>query len=123
MKKTMIVILVGCFSLLGCNNKAVKEPKILIERSTMINIIYDLSVLEAMRSLNSSNGITYPKANVYIKNNYNYDSLTFAQNSKYYASDNKDYKKMYDQVKDRLAAKALQLSGGKKQVEPINIRN
>ena len=117
MKKTIILVFICFFAIFGCKNNAVSEPKILIERATMIDIIYDLSVLEAMRSMNSAGTIVYPKANAYIKKNYKIDSLTFAQNSKYYASDPKDYKKMYDEVKERLEVQATKLNGGKKPVE------
>lgn len=123
MNKIIIIVAFGFFAIIGCKNSVVQEPKILIERATMIDILYDLSVLEAMRSMNSGETVIYPKANVYIKNNYKFDSITFAQNSKFYASDPKDYKKMYDEVKQRLIEQTTKLSGGKKLVEPVGVKN
>lgn len=123
MKKIIVLITVSFFAINGCNSSSVPEPKILINRETMIDIIYDLSVLEAMRSINSGTAINYPKANVYIKNNYKFDSITFAQNSKFYASNPKEYKKMYDEVKERLLVQTNKLNGGKKQVRDQGVNN
>ncbi len=116
-------IILVFFATVGCNTNDIQEPKILIERATMIDILYDLSVLEAMRSVNASSGITYLNPNTYIKKNYHYDSLTFAQNSKFYASNSKDYKKMYDEVKERLLEQTTKLSGSKKQIESQELKN
>lgn len=123
MKNIVTLLIVSFFTVTGCNSGAIAEPKNLIERDVMVDIIYDLSVLEAMRSVNSSGTINYPKANDYIKKNYNIDSLTFAQNSKFYASDPKEYKKMYDEVKERLLLQSTKLNGGKKQVQEQGVNN
>ena len=80
----------------------------------MVAIIYDLSVLEAAKSQTS--GIYhYPKSSQFLKEKYKVDSLTFAQSSQYYASDMKEYKKMYDEVKARLQTEYTKLNG----VKPI----
>lgn len=123
MKKIIIILALGFFVTIGCKNNVIQEPKILIDRTTMVAILYDLSVLEAMRSINSSSTISYPTATAYIKNNYKFDSITFAQNSKYYASDAKEYKKMFDEVKERLSEEAIQLNGGKKQADAVDVKN
>ena len=78
----------------------------------MIDIIYDLAILEGVKS-QTAGTLKYPKAIEFIKNKYKVDSLTFAQSTQYYASDIKDYKKMYDEVKKRLDAESLKISGGK----------
>lgn len=123
MNKIYTTLFLSLIFLTGCKNNAVPEPKIVIDRATMVDIIYDLAVLESMRSINSRNEITYPKPSTYIKNNYKYDSITFAQNTKFYASNSKDYKKMYDEVQERLVADAAKLSAGKKQVESGELKN
>ena len=41
-------------------------------------------------------------SNTYIYKKYAIDSLTFYQNQRYYAADVKQYKKMYQEVLDRL---------------------
>ena len=78
----------------------------------MVDIIYDLALLEAAKS-QTSGTLSYPKPIEFIKNKYKVDSLTFAQSTQYYASDIKDYKKMYNEVKERLNANTIKLNGGK----------
>ncbi|KAF2080617.1 DUF4296 domain-containing protein [Flavobacterium sharifuzzamanii] len=81
----------------------VKQPAKLIEKDKMIDIMYDLSLLEAMRyqkplSLDSIDND--PKRFIFKK--YKVDSLQFAQNNMYYASDYDSYKDMFDQVNKRI---------------------
>ncbi len=101
MKKIMPFLAILTF--LGCKEDLVKQPKHLIERSQMVNIMYDLSLLEAIKYQNpavlDSNQIR-PKQFIYTK--YKIDSLQLAQNNVYYASDYKNYKIMFDEVVKRI---------------------
>ena len=49
----------------------------------------------------------------FVKIKYKVDSLTFAQSIQYYASDIKEYKKMYDAVKVRLAKENAKINNNK----------
>ena len=102
MKKIMPFIIV-LFVLAGCKKELVKEPKRLIERDKMVNIMYDLSLLEAMKIENPTlmDSIKYT-SNQYIYKKYKIDSVQFAQSNIYYAADYKEYEKMYNQIKARL---------------------
>ena len=111
MKK--LVPFLAILTFLGCKEDVVKQPKHLIEKSKMVNIMYDLALLEAIKYQNpavlDSNQI-HPKQFIYKK--YGVDSLQLAQNNVYYASDYKNYKIMYEEVvkrieKDKNRAKAL----------------
>lgn len=119
MKKIVIILITLLFITISCKKDIVKEPKILVERDVMVNIIYDLSILEAMKSQTMGVQNSYPKATVFIKKKYKIDSLTFAQNTQYYAQDIKEYKKMYEEVKERLLADSEKANGGKKQ--PVDL--
>jgi hypothetical protein len=69
----------------------------------MTNILYDLSILEAMKSQNPyapQNQSMNPKD--YIFKKYKIDSLQFSTSNRYYVSRIEAYKKMYDQVNERL---------------------
>lgn len=103
MKK--IVPFLAILTFFGCKEDLVKKPKHLIERQQMVNIMYDLSLLEAIKYQNpavlDSNQIR-PKQFIYRK--YKIDSLQLAQNNVYYASDYKAYKEMIGQVAQRLDA-------------------
>jgi len=113
-QKLLFILISLCFA--SCKNEVVKQPKNLIAKDVMINIIYDLSVLEAAKTQTMGMQNNYPKATDFIKAKYKVDSITFAQSTQYYASDVKEYKKMYDQVKEKLNKESTRLSGGKSYV-------
>ena len=111
MMKYSLLFIVIALTTVSCKDEAVEKPKNLIERDKMVDIIYDLSILEAAKTQTA--GVqNYPKSTEFIKNKYKIDSLTFAKSSQYYASDIKEYKKMYNEVKERLAAERVKLNGG-----------
>jgi hypothetical protein len=88
--------------LAGCKNEVVPKPAKLIDEDKMVDIIYDLTILEAIKFQNDSLARTYrinPKQYIYRK--YNIDSLQFAKSNHYYASDVGNYKKMYEKVAKR----------------------
>jgi hypothetical protein len=103
--KNFIVIILVLFLSISCKKEVVKQPAKLIEKDKMIDIMYDLSLLEAMRyqkplSLDSIEN----DPTKFILKKYKVDSLQFAQNNMYYASDyEKNYKDMFDQVNKRIS--------------------
>ncbi|MBO9582587.1 MAG: DUF4296 domain-containing protein [Flavobacterium sp.] len=102
--KNFIVIILVLFLSISCKNNVVKQPAKLIEKDKMVDIMYDLSLLEAMRyqkplSLDSIEN----DPTKFIMKKYKVDSLQFAQNNMYYASDYDGYKEMFDEVNKRIA--------------------
>jgi len=98
------LVLVFCAVwLLSCSNNPVPKPDNLLDEEVMTNILFDIAILQAAdgsmplrlseKQINSS---------TYIYKKYAIDSLTFYQNQRYYAADVKQYKKMYQEVLDRL---------------------
>lgn len=119
MKKIALLFsLIFCIS--SCKNETIKAPKKIIERDQMIEILYDLSVLEALKSQTMGDQNQYPKPFELIKEKYKIDSLTFVQNTQFYASDIEDYKKMYGEVKKKLDVESAKLNNGE-QKAPVNI--
>lgn len=112
MKKIILLFIAISLVTSGCKDATIEKPKNLIERDKMVDIIYDLAIIEASRT-QSYNSQAYPKSIVFLKNKYKVDSLTFAKSTQYYASDLKEYKKIYDEVKQRLNAENVKLNGGK----------
>lgn len=103
MKKYFLLLIVS-FILISCSN-AIEKPDNLIEKDQMVDIIYDLTILQAMRGnfqakLDSSN---VNPAN-YIYKKYKIDSVQFANSNRYYASDVASYNRMYNRVNERLTA-------------------
>jgi H2-forming N5,N10-methylenetetrahydromethanopterin dehydrogenase-like enzyme len=114
MKKTITVF--GLFLLLfGCGNNILKKPENLIDKDIMIDILYDLSIIEALHNTSYGSGMSKFNSNDFILKKYKIDSLQFAKSNQYYATDVKNYKKMYEQVSDRLTEKDAEIS--KKMLE------
>jgi hypothetical protein len=99
--------LVSLFALLvlfsSCNKDLVKKPDNLIDKGMMVDVMYDMALLDALKYQDPNslydNGIN-PRTYVYKK--YKIDSLQFVKSNAYYAADYREYKKMYDALNDRL---------------------
>jgi hypothetical protein len=89
--------------ILSCKEEVVKKPENLIEKEIMVDVMYDLALLEAIK-YQSPNALETNKINPdeYIFKKHKIDSAQFVQSNMYYASDYKQYKKMYDQISSRL---------------------
>lgn len=101
MKKSIVMSLL-LLSFISCNDNNVDKPKNLIERDKMVNILYDISLLESIKSQNINGGISNKNANEYLYKKYKIDSTQLAQSNRYYAADLEEYKKMFEEVKMRL---------------------
>ena len=110
MKNTLTVILLFLLSI-SCNSNAVKKPENLIEREKMVDIIFDLSILEAAKSQKPIVLEQYQiQSNAYVYKKYQIDSLQFANSVKYYATDLENYHSIYDSVNKRIERKLATLS-------------
>jgi hypothetical protein len=113
MKKIVFLfILIALF--LSCNKDLVEKPDNLIDKKVMATIFYDMTILDAIKYQNPDslykNGIN-PKT--YIFKKYKIDSIQFAKSNAYYATDYREYKKMFDDLNNRL----------KKEKEAIDLIN
>lgn len=105
----------------SCGKSSVEKPDNLIDEDKMVDVLYDLAVLEALRSQKSmelaQNGVDHT---TYIFEKHKIDSVQLASSNRYYASDLEKYKEIYDQVKERIEERKLQLdakSGDKPKKE------
>ena len=106
------IILLGMMVLFfGCNSNSVEKPKNLIGKDKMVDILYDISLLEAIKTQNINGGITVKMGNDFIYKKYKIDSIQFAKSNKYYASDVEEYKKLFEKVKERLNKETLKIDG------------
>ncbi|OCB77387.1 DUF4296 domain-containing protein [Flavobacterium crassostreae] len=105
MKKGILLIAV-LFVSWSCKKELVSKPEGLIDSEKMMAIMYDLSLLDALKyetiSLKDSIKID-PSGYVFKK--YQIDSLQFAQSNSYYAANYIVYKEMHDAVIKRLEDK------------------
>jgi outer membrane protein assembly factor BamE (lipoprotein component of BamABCDE complex) len=104
MKIKIVLPFLVIFAILSsCKKEVAKVPNRLIEEDKMVNIMYDMAVLDAMRNQNPSLLDSFKNnSNAYIYKKHKIDSVQFAQSNIYYAADFKAYKKLYEQVKIRL---------------------
>ena len=99
----LLVLLISCQS-------EIEKPRNLISEDSMIDIFYDLAIMDAMRSHNPlSLEIRGLQPDAYVYSKYKIDSLQFAQSNKYYASDIEKYKSMYVELNKRLKTKSEEL--------------
>lgn len=99
-----IVLVLSILIIGGCSNKNdIPKPAKPIDKGVMEYILYDLDLLQALKSYSpeklAKNNID-PKTYIYQK--YKIDSLQFAENNKYFASDIESYKIMFENVSNRL---------------------
>lgn len=109
--KNILSIILLFFLSISCNSGAVKKPDNLIEREKMVDIIYDLSILEAAKSQKPIVLEQYKvQSQTYVYKKYQIDSLQFASSVKYYSADLDEYYSIYESVNKRIEAKIKTLS-------------
>ena len=105
MKKAVLVYL-SLMVLVSCAEKVVEEPENLIPQDQMIEILYDLSILNAAKS-GAKRKVDDAHIDVmgFIYTKYNIDSTQFAESDLYYASLPSEYQKIYQNVEAMLKRK------------------
>ncbi|WPR72467.1 DUF4296 domain-containing protein [Flavobacterium sp. NG2] len=108
MRKSVFIVLLLFFA--GCKEEVIQKPEHLIEKGVMVDIMYDLSLLNAMKYQSQSQLEGYDTNELeYIYKKYKIDSAQFIQNNNYYTSNYKEYKKMFDQVTERINNERIKL--------------
>lgn len=101
MKKLALILI--SFLVFACADEAVPKPDHLLNEGQMVDILYDISILQAIKSLHPQvleEGKVDAKYYVYKK--YSIDSLTFAKNQAYYASNLVMYESIQTKLTDRI---------------------
>jgi hypothetical protein len=115
MKKSLLIVLF-IFGLYSCRESVVKKPDNLIKKEVLIEVITDLSVLEAIQSHNPA---LLEMHNInpyeYVYNKYGIDSLQLAQSNIYYASNIKEYDAMYEKIKMKLEQQKAEIDSSLQQ--------
>jgi hypothetical protein len=88
---------------ISCKEEAVIKPEHLIEKEVMEEIIYDLTILDAIKYQNpASLEMHNINPSKYIYKKYKIDSIQLAQSNVYYASDYGEYKIMFEKITKRI---------------------
>ena len=116
MKQFFVLVVFLIFA--SCKESAVQQPDQLIEREQMVDLLYDLSILEVVKYQNPPSLKNYNKdVMAYIYKKHKIDSLQLVQNNRYYASNYKDYKKIFEEIKARVDSKITLLDSLKTRKE------
>ena len=105
MKKLLYLVVCLVFS---CNPSVEKpkKPKNLIPEDKMVDIMYDIFILNSAKGVNKKmlelNGIL-PKDYVFEK--YSIDSTQFAESNNYYVYDTKTYESILNKIAEKIDAK------------------
>ena len=91
------------FVIISCKQTALPKPKNLIDEDVMVDVLFDIAIIEAIKVSNpfslQTKGID---ARTYVYKKYKIDSTQFAKSDKFYAVDVQNYAKMYQKVIDRI---------------------
>jgi hypothetical protein len=94
----------------GCKKEVVEEPDRLIAKGKMIDIMYDMAILEASKFQSSAISEDYSNnPSEYIYKKYKVDSLQLAQSNIYYASDYIEYEEMFQQINKRITTQKTRI--------------
>jgi len=117
MKKTTIFLLI-IWLISSC--KDTQKPKNIISEDKMMDILYDLTILQAIHSNDYKLLSSYDlKPETFIYQKYNIDSLQFIENHRYYISNIDKYEKMIEKIIDRAEAKKDSISKQNYTGKPI----
>lgn len=102
MRKTILFLAIA-IGLVSCKEEVVPKPERLIAKDVIVNIMYDLTILEAIKNQNPASLDTFKiNSRAYIFKKYKIDSIQYAKSNIYYASDINEYKSMFEQISKRL---------------------
>ena len=102
--KTILLVAITFF-FMSCENKAMKKPSNLISEDQMVDILYDMMLLNSAKGINKQlleKTIQNPEQ--YIYNIYNIDSLQFVESNAYYTYKSDTYKAIYEKIEIKLTA-------------------
>ena len=105
MRKTILFLAVT-IGLVSCKEEVVPKPERLIAKDVIVNIMYDLTILEAIKNQNPASLDTFRiNSRAYIFKKYKIDSIQYAKSNIYYASDINEYKSMFEQISKKLESR------------------
>ena len=98
-----IAVFFLAFFVLSCSNNPVPKPKVLLDEEVMVNILFDVAILQAADG-SASNKLSEKNIQIetFIYKKYKIDSTIYYQNNRYYAGDVRKYKKMHQEIIERL---------------------
>ncbi|MEM8928099.1 MAG: DUF4296 domain-containing protein [Bacteroidota bacterium] len=117
--------LIGLLFIFSCKEKLIEPPKDLISQAEMMEILYDLALINGLRSTNAAVFDKYDIETMpYLYEKYGIDSLQFVKSDAYYASVPVIYQTMYATVKNRLENRIKEMDQLRKQkTDSVRFKN
>ena len=118
MKTFFLVVSILFF--ISCENLEVKKPSNLISEDQMVEILYDMVLINSSKGVNKKllqKNINNPEA--YIFKKHNIDSLQFAESNAYYTFKNEVYKSIYEKLELKLTIQKTKLEALLKEKNSI----
>lgn len=118
MKTFFLVVSILFF--ISCENLEVKKPSNLISEDQMVEILYDMVLINSSKGVNKKlleKNINNPEA--YIFKKHNIDSLQFAESNAYYTFKNEVYKTIYEKLELKLTTQKTKLEALLKEKNSI----
>ena len=113
--KQLLFLFVTIF-IVSCSKNPVPKPDNLLDEKTMVDILYDVSLLQAIEGSMPNKLMEHNiEMDQYIFKKYKIDSVTYRQNQMYYAGDARKFKKIYKKVLERLDKEKQTGSNNKNQ--------
>jgi len=120
--KKLVFIVVSVLAL-SCGKQEAEQPKKLLSEEQMVNMLYDISILQAINSYSPSKlDSSKVDARNYIYKKYKTDSLTFAQNHQYYASDLDVYADIQKKVAGKIEQDKIKYGIKKKETAKDSVK-
>ncbi|MBT8320192.1 MAG: DUF4296 domain-containing protein [Eudoraea sp.] len=108
--KRLLYLFVLLFLTAGCNEKVIEKPENLIAREKMVDILYDLALINSANAIDPK---VLEKNQVepmgYIFSKYGIDSIQFVRSDLYYAAIPLEYEAIYEALEERLETERLRL--------------
>jgi len=120
MKKTGIILAILIYVFVSCDNEVIKKPDHLIKEKQMINMLVDLHIAEATYNRMRYDSIVKnsSSANFYysVLDKYQTVDSVFEKSFVYYASNPRNFEKMYGEVRNKLIESEQSFSGRKNDI-------
>jgi len=120
MKKTAIILALLVYVFVSCDDSVIKKPDSLVKEKQMINMLIDIHLAEATFNRMRYDTIirNSSSANFYysVLDKYEIPDSVFEKSFLYYASDTKNFEKMYREVMNKLSETEQSFSGRKNDI-------
>lgn len=114
--KRAILVVLTVLCLGACKEQLIEPPEDLIPQAQMTEILYDLAILNGIRTTSNTLLDKYQIETMpYLYEKYGIDSLRFVKSDQYYASVPAVYQSMYQSIADRLEANIKEIDKEREQ--------